>query len=64
LAAEGLGLRDVQALMGHRHSKTTDRYMHPSPTYQEAARRALDRRKVGSEVGSARKKSGRGKKRK
>lgn len=64
MAAAGLGLRDVQELMGHRHSKTTDRYMHPSPTYQEAARRALDRRKVGSEVGSGKKKSGRGKKKK
>lgn len=42
LAMRGLRIRDVQELAGHVHSKTTDLYMQPSPTYLEAARKALE----------------------
>lgn len=42
LAHRGLRIRDIQELAGHVHSKTTDRYLHASPLYLEAARKALE----------------------
>lgn len=42
LAHRGVTIRDIQELAGHVHSKTTDRYLHASSKYLEAARKALD----------------------
>jgi site-specific recombinase XerD len=43
LASQGVSMRQIQLLMGHRSIKTTERYAHLSPHVARDAVKMLDR---------------------
>lgn len=54
LVQDGVPLREVQRLMGHKSITTTERYAHLAPGVNEGARRVLDRRSRAGTVGANR----------